>query len=97
MPLFRVENEFYKGGRGENILRYIVGNKGGLGGGYCTIMCNNDNAPFPCREQIFFQTPRPIRSARPLRKQKKLQTLQKYLKTWRGGAITGNIVQYIAQ
>jgi len=33
-----------KGGRGKNILRNIVGNKGGLGGGYCTIMCNN--APF---------------------------------------------------
>jgi len=33
-----------KGSRGENILRNIVGNKGGLGGGYRTIMCNN--APF---------------------------------------------------
>jgi len=26
-----------KGGRRENLLRNIVGNKGGLGGGYCTI------------------------------------------------------------
>jgi len=44
-----------KGGRGENILRNIVGNKGWLGGGYYTIMCNN--APFPRAEnRFFFQT-----------------------------------------
>jgi len=43
-----------KRGRGENILRNIVGNKGGLGGRNCTIMCNN--TPFPCRERFFFQT-----------------------------------------
>jgi len=43
-----------KGGRGENILRNIVGNKGGLGGGYwyCTIMCNN--APLFRVENGFF-------------------------------------------
>jgi len=41
-----------KGSRGENILRNIVGNKGCLGGGGYTIMCNN--APFPRRERIFF-------------------------------------------
>jgi len=46
-----------KGGRGENILRNIVGNKGRLGGGYwyCTIMCNN--APFSVSRKIFFETP----------------------------------------
>jgi len=31
------------------------------------------------------------------KKKKKLQTPQKQLKLWREGAITGNIVQYIAQ
>jgi len=49
-----------KGGRGENILRNIVGNKGGLGGGYCTIMCNN--APFFVSRTIFSQTPPPIQN-----------------------------------
>jgi len=43
-----------KGGRGENILRNIVGKKGGLGGGHCTIMCNN--APFSVSRTIFIQT-----------------------------------------
>ena len=42
-----------KGGRGENILRNIVGNRGWLRGGYCTIMCNN--APFPRRRRFFFR------------------------------------------
>ena len=42
----------YKGGRGENILRNIVGNKGGLGGRNCTIMCNN--TPFFRVENGFF-------------------------------------------
>jgi len=79
-----------KGGRGENILRnmrvlvppnlyihtYIhVGNKGGLGGGYCTIMCNN--GPSLCRERIFFQTPRPVRNPTP----KKQKNTSKHLKT----------------
>jgi len=42
-----------KGGRGENILRNIVGNKGGLGGGHRTgIMCNN--APFSVSGTNFF-------------------------------------------
>jgi len=52
-------------------LRNIVGNKGGLGGGYCTIMCNN--APFPlfrAENDFFFkhlldpsiQNPTPIKN-----------------------------------
>jgi len=41
-----------KGGRGGLILRNIVGNEGGLGGGYYTIMCNN--APFFRVEDVFF-------------------------------------------
>ena len=48
MPIFYCN----KGGRGGNILRNIVGNKGGLGGGYCTIMCNN--APCSVSRTIFF-------------------------------------------
>ena len=42
------------------ILRNIVGNEGGLGGGYCSIMCNN--APFPVSRTIFFQTPPPSKT-----------------------------------
>jgi len=70
----------------------IVGNKGGLGGGYCTIMCNN--ASFPCRERsFFFQKHLDPSKIRPLKKQKHLvQIPQKHLKTWRESAITGNIV-----
>ena len=49
LPIFYYCN---KGGRGENILRNILGHKGGLGGGYCTIMCNN--APFSVSRTIFF-------------------------------------------
>jgi len=52
-----------KGGRGENVLRNIVGNKGGLqregGIGYCTIMCNNTS--LSVSRTNFFRTPRPIR------------------------------------
>jgi len=48
LPIFYCKKE----GCGENILRNIVGNKGGLGGGYCTIMCNN--APFSVSRMIFF-------------------------------------------
>ena len=61
LPIFLLCN---KGGRGENILRNIVGNKGGLGGEYCTIMCNN--APFPVSRTIFFQTPPPSKT-RPIK------------------------------
>jgi len=62
-PLQDILPIFYcnKGGRGENIniLHNIVGNKGGLGGGYCTIMCNN--APISVSRTIFLQTtPRQI-------------------------------------
>jgi len=34
-------------------LHNIVGNKGGLGGGYCTIMCNN--APISVSRTFFFK------------------------------------------
>jgi len=50
LPIFYCNKD--KGGRGGNILRNIVGNKRGLGGGYCTIMCNN--APFSVSRKIFF-------------------------------------------
>jgi len=50
LPIFFI---VIKGVVGEiYILRNIVGNKGGLGGGYCTIMCNN--APFSVLRTIFF-------------------------------------------
>jgi len=100
LPLQDIANILlqYKGDRGGNILRNIVGNKGGLGRGYCTIMCNN--SPFSVSRTIFFQTPPPIQN--PTTKANKntskhLQTPKKHLKIGRGGAITGNIVQYIAQ
>jgi len=40
--LYKILSIFYcnKGGCGENILRNIVGNKGGLGGGYCVLHNN---------------------------------------------------------
>jgi len=44
-----------KGGRGESILRNIVGNKGGLGGRYCTIMCNNTPFFSLSRTDFFFR------------------------------------------
>jgi len=81
-----------KGGRGENILRNIVGNKGGLGGGYCTIKsCNN--APFFRVENGFFFRHLDPSDIRPKNTYKLLKTPQ----NWAGGVITGNIVQYIAQ
>jgi len=92
-----------KGGRGENLLRNIVGNKGGLGGGYCTIiMCNN--APFSVSRTIIFSdiSTHPKSDHQITRKHHQTQTppknTEKHLKIGRGGAITGNnIVKYIAQ
>jgi len=82
-----------KGVAGENILRNIVGNKWGLGGGYCTIVCNN--APFSVSRTIFFQTqtPRPIQNPTPTQKQKKLKTPPKNTSKLGGGC---NNWQYCA-
>jgi len=54
LPIFYCNNLQFKGGRGENTLRNIVGNKKGLGGGYCTLKCNN--APFSVSRTILVQT-----------------------------------------
>jgi len=72
-----------KGGRGGNILRNILGNKGGLGGGYwyCTKMCNN--APFSVSRFFFYNTSRPIQNPTPPKKNH-LQTPQKHIKIGRG-------------
>jgi len=97
-----IANIFYcscsnKGGRGGCILRNIVGNKGGLGGGQCTIMC--DNAPFSVSRTIFYLR-RSDTSTHLNSEPKKTKHSSKYLKNtskFGGGAITGNVVQYIAQ
>jgi len=68
-----------KGDRGENILRNIVGNKGGLGGGYCTIICNN--APFSVSRTVFFQTPPPIQNPTTKANKKIPPNTYKHLKT----------------
>jgi len=70
LPIFYYCN---KGGRGGNILRNIVGNKGGLGGRNCTIMCNN--APFTCRSRTdFFSNTSTHPKSDPKKQTKRLQT-----------------------
>jgi len=55
LPIFYCNNN--KGSRGENILRNLVGDKGGLGPGWdvgiARIMCNNTR--FPSQERNFFR------------------------------------------
>ena len=67
---------------GGNILRNIVGNKGGLGGGYCKIMCNN--SPFFVSRTIFFSKTSTHPKSDPKPPPKHLQTPQKHLKIGRG-------------
>jgi len=87
-----------KGGRGGNILRNIVvGNKAGLGGGYCTIMCNNAPPPLSVPRTIFFLKHLDPSKIRPQKTKKTPTNTSKTPQNWAGGAITGNIVQYIAQ
>jgi len=89
LGFYKILPIFYcnKGGRGGIILRNIVGNKGGLGGGYCTIICNN--APLlRVKNEVFFKHKHLDQSKiRPPKKKKKLirtQTPQKHLKLGRG-------------
>jgi len=79
------------------MLRNIVGNNGGLGGGCFTIMCNN--APLSVSRTIFFShaSTRPGSNPRGHENMYTFTRPQKRLKYWAGGATTGNIVQYIAQ
>jgi len=87
-----------KGGCGGNILRNIVGNKGGLGGGYCVLHNNVQECPVSVSRPDFVSDTSTHPKSNPENKQKNTSKLLKNTtKLGRGGAITGNIVQYIVQ
>jgi len=83
---YKILSIFYcnKRGRGGNILRNIVGNKGRQGAGYCTIMCNN--MPISASRTIFFSDtwthPSEIRDPK---KTKTPQNSSKTPQNWAGG------------